>query len=121
MDYRSFVSVESRQYAGVVYTIRRMSFERRVELTRKIREIAHKAEYLEAGQDAREKIESALLVTEVDRAYLAWGLAKVEGLEIDGEPATPELLTASGPEEACREALEAIKAECGLSEAERKN
>jgi hypothetical protein len=98
-----------------------MSFERRTELTKRIRELARKMEFLEAGNDTNDKIESALLATEVDRLYLLWGLTKVQGLELDGQPATPELLAAVGPEDLCREVLEAIKAECGLSEAERKN
>lgn len=121
MDYKSFVTIDSRSTPGVAFTIRRMSFERRVELTRRIRELAQKVEFLEAGNNAQEKIESALLAAEVDRLYLAWGLVKVEGIELDGDPATPESLVAAGPEELCREILAAIKAECGLTEAERKN
>jgi hypothetical protein len=43
------------------------------------------------------------------------------GLEIDGVQATPDLLATAGPEELFREAVAAVKAECGLSETERKN
>ena len=50
-----------------------------------------------------------------------WGLKEVRGLKLDGEPATPESLAATGPEELFREAVAAVKAECGLTEAERKN
>lgn len=121
MEYRSHRRFESARRPGVWLTIQRMSFERRVELTQRIRELALRSEFLEAGNDAKEKIESAMLATEVNRIYLLWGLVKVEGLELDGEPATPESLLASGPEELCREALEAIKAECGLTAEERKN
>ena len=42
-------------------------------------------------------------------------------LELDGVPATPESLAAVGPEELFREAIAAVKAECGLTDAERKN
>ena len=45
----------------------------------------------------------------------------VDGLEIDGEPATPASLVERGPEELFREALAAVKAECGLSDEQRKN
>jgi hypothetical protein len=48
-------------------------------------------------------------------------LQAVEGLELDGAPATPESLAGSGPEELFREAVAAVRAEAGLSEAERKN
>ena len=63
----------------------------------------------------------ALLTSEIDRLYVMWGLKDVRGLELDGEPASPESLAASGPEELFREAVDAVKAECGLTEAERKN
>jgi hypothetical protein len=53
--------------------------------------------------------------------YLTWGLVRVEGLEVDGATATPESLLDEGPEDLCREAITAIKAECGLTDAERKN
>ena len=71
------------------YGIGRVSFGRRIELARRIREIGRKAEFLEAGGDVREKLEATVLAAEIDRAYLEWGLIGVEGLEIDGEAATP--------------------------------
>lgn len=121
MEYRSCVAVESKCRPGVLLTIRRMSFGRRIELTRQIRELARKVEFLEAGGDTGEKIESALLKAEIEKLYLAWGLVKVEGLEVDGTAATPESLLSEGPEDVCREAIAAIKAECGLTDDERKN
>jgi hypothetical protein len=121
MEYTSFLSLESKSQPGVSFTIRRMSFERRLELMRRIRELAQKIEFLEAGSDPKEKVESSILAVEIERLYVLWGLVKVEGLSLDGNPATPETLLAAGPEELCREALAAVKAECGLSEEERKN
>lgn len=108
-------------FPGVCFTIVRMSFGRRVELVRQIRELAGKVEFLEAGKDAGEKIEAALLASEIDRLYLLWGLVKIEGLELDGQAATPETLVRAGPECLCREILAAVKGELGLSEDERKN
>jgi hypothetical protein len=98
-----------------------MSVERRLGLTRRLRELLHRIEFLESGNDPRESMEAALLATEVDQVYLLWGVAEIAGLEIDGQAATPEILVAAGPEELCREIISAIKAECGLSEDERKN
>ncbi|MEK7406856.1 MAG: hypothetical protein AAB225_17405 [Acidobacteriota bacterium] len=121
MKYQSVVAVEAKCCPGVSYTIRRVSFGRRIELIRQVRELAGKVEFLEAGSDPREKIEASLLASEIDRLYLLWGLVKVEGLDVDGEPATPESLAASGPEALCGEILAAIKAEFGLNEDERKN
>ncbi len=121
MDYLSEKTVESAAFPSVRFTISRMSFGRRVELTRRIWELAGKVEFLQAGEDPREKLEAALLTAEVERAYLQWGLVRVEGLTIDGQAATPELVVERGPQELCREIVTAVKAECGLSEDERKN
>jgi hypothetical protein len=118
MEYTSEITRES---GGVRYTIARMSFGRRLELTRRIRELARRQEYLEAGSDPREKLEAAVLASEIERVYLEWGLVRIEGLEIDGEAATPAALVERGPESLAREIITAIKSECGLSEEQRKN
>ena len=146
--YESALRLVSASTPGVHFTIRKISFGRRTELLRRVRELTRKIEFLEAGQrlasggggpqpmDSRpegratqvvfgealgERAEAALLGREADRVYLEWGLVSVEGLEIDGEAATLEGLIASGPEPLCDEILRAIQAECGLSAEERKN
>src|SRR4051794_40558108 len=119
MTYQSEQTVESKAAPGVTFTVARMSFARRMELMREIRDLAGRMEFLEAGQNPRDQIEAALLRTEIDRVYVGWGLLGVSGLEIDGHPATPDLLTAAGPEDLWREALDAVKSVTGLSEAER--
>jgi len=121
MQYESEKTAEAATAPGVKYTIARISLGRRIELTRRMWELARKVECLEAGEDPREKLEGALLAGEIDRLYLNWGLIRVEGLTLDGQTATPESLIAAGPEELCREILAAVKAECGLTEEERKN
>ena len=120
MTYESILERESLTSPGVTFVLAKMSFGRRVELTRRLREIAQRVEFLEAG-DVREKIDAALLTSEIDRLYVLWGLKEVRGLELDGGPGTPESLAAIGPEDLFREALAAVKAECGLTETERKN
>jgi len=112
---------DSETHAGVRYRIVRMSLGRRIELARRIREIGRKLEFLEAASDVRDKLDAAVLQGEIDRAYLEWGLEAVEGLEIDGEPATPELAIEKGPLDLATEVLARIRAECGLTEQERKN
>jgi len=106
---------------GVRYEILRVSFGRRIELARRIREIGRKMEYLEAGNDPRETLEATVLAAEIDRAYLEWGLVSVEGLEIDGAAATAETLVDRGPVDLAMEILGRIKSECGMSGDERKN
>lgn len=87
----------------------------------RVRDLAAKIEYFEAAKDERNRMEASLLAAELDRLYLEWGLEEVRGLAIDGEPATRELLCQRGPEPLVREAIDAIRRECGLSEEERKN
>src|SRR5215472_1941859 len=117
MNYESCLEKESSTMLGVTFVLAKMSFGRRLELMRRLREVAQKVEFHEAG-DAREKIEAALLNSEIDRLYVTWGLKEVRGLELDGQPATPELMAAIGPEELFREAVSAVKSECGLTDAE---
>jgi hypothetical protein len=107
--------------AGVRYRIARISLGRRIELARRIREIGRKAEFLEAGDDVRDKLEAAVLQGEIDRVFLEWGLEAVEGLEIDAEAATPTVLIERGPLALAMEIVGRIRAECGLNETERKN
>jgi hypothetical protein len=121
MNYESERVIASASVEGATFRIARMSFGRRIELTRRIWELTKKVEFLDAGEDPREKLEAAVLRGEIDRVYLSWGLVGVEGLTIDGEAASAERLIEAGPEELSQEIVAAIKAECGLNEDERKN
>jgi len=119
--HESSIWFEAEKLTGVRFRLVRISMARRIELARKIREIGRKVEFLEAGQDPREKLEAMVLAAEIDRAYLEWGLEEIEGLTIDGEPATPVALIEKGPMDLAQEILTRIKRECCLSEDERKN
>lgn len=119
--YESSVWIDAETVAGVKFRVARISVARRIELARRIREIGRNVEFLEAGQDPREKLEAAVLAAEIDRIYLEWGLEEMQGLSIDGEAATPAALIAKGPLELAKEILARIKRECGLSEDQRKN
>lgn len=121
MTYESSVRIDSKARPGVAFVIAKMSFGRRMELVRCIRELTVRCEFFKAGESTEEKLDAALLSAEIDREYLKWGLREVIGLEVDGVTATPDLLASAGPEDLFREAVSAIKAECGLTESERKN
>jgi hypothetical protein len=121
VHYESIVRKDSAQYPGVSYSIHRMSFGRRSELLRHIREIGRKTEYLAASGDLKDKIEASLTGSEIDAVYLRWGLKEVSGLLIDEEAATHELLLERGPESLVREILTSIRAECGMNQEEAKN
>jgi len=120
-SYESVVMVRSKAMPAVTFVINRISFGRRMELSRRAREISRKAEFLEAGSQLQEKIEGSILAQEVDAMYLSWGLVSIAGLTIDGEAATAERLLERGPDELTKEIVSAIKEQCGLSEGERKN
>lgn len=121
MTYDSVVTIKSERVAGVSYTVAKVSFERRLELMRRVRELAKKLEFLEAGQEPSDKMDAALLRAQVDHIWLLWGLRAVTGLELDGKPATPELLAEAGPEDLFREALAAVQSQTGLTVSEVKN
>ena len=119
--YASSIWFDSETLPGVRVGILRISFGRRIELARRIREIGRKAEFLEASADTRGKLEATVLAAEIDRVYLEWGLIGVEGMEIDGAPANALSVIEAGPIPLTAEILNRIKRECGLTEDERKN
>ena len=121
MTYESVAVVESQTVPGVTFTVARMSFGRRLDLMRRVRELARRMEFLEAGKEPGERMDAALLQAEIDRLFLSWGLRAVSGLQLDGSDASPEALVEAGPEGLFREALAAVRTETGLNEAERKN
>ncbi|HTS64023.1 MAG TPA: hypothetical protein VMH28_18495 [Candidatus Acidoferrales bacterium] len=113
--------MESRVVPGVRFTVARMSFDRRVELMRRIRELGRRASFLEAGQSPEDKMDAALARAEIERIYVAWGVRTVSGLVVDGAEAGPEALAESAPEELFQEALAAVRAATGLTGEQRKN
>ena len=121
MNYESSVEFLSETTSGVKFRVKRITFGRRLELTRRVREIARRIEFADAGAGFTDKVEASLLSMEVDRLYLEWGLESITGLTLDGAPASVVDTIERGPEELCREMVEAIRRECGLTEEERKN
>ena len=119
--YESVVTHTSKLYPTVTFTVRRMSFARRCELAHRVRELSRKMEFLQAGESVQDKLEATILNTEISSLYVSWGLVSIDGIELDGQPGTPELMLAEGPEDLCNEIVAAIQAECGLSKEERKN
>jgi hypothetical protein len=120
MTYESTVRCESAVLPGVSFEVTKMSFRRRMSLVRELRVIAARAEYHRAGTN-EDAIEATLLEGEAEGVYLRWGLARIDGLDIDGAPATAETLFSAGPEQLCREIVQRIRAECFLNAEERKN
>jgi hypothetical protein len=120
-EWQSSITVHSQSWPGVDFVIARITFGRRLDLLKRVRDLAVRLEYFDAGREEKNRIEASLLGAQLDRLYLEWGLEEVRGLEIDGVAATTVSLMDRGPEELFQEALAAVKAECGLNEQERKN
>ena len=120
-DYQTEVVLESKVVPGVKFRIAKMSFGRRVELMRQIRELARRSEFLSATADAGDKMDAALVQSEIERVYVSWGVRAVSGLTVNGQVADVEMMAAEGPEALFREALAAVRHQTGLTEDERKN
>lgn len=120
VNHESLLWFRSAAVPGVRYAIRRISLGQRLELTKRARELALRHEFLKAGNNG-EQLEASLSDLLIERLYLEWGLAEIEGLTIDGERGTPASLIEKGPEPLSQEILASIEAELGLSEDERKN
>ena len=120
-EYQSTVTVPSRVIEGVSFEIARMAFNRRMQLMRQVRELARNLDFLRAGESDAERMDAHILNAEIERAYITWGVVAVNGLAIDGVPATPDSLLDKGPEKLVHEAIGAVRAECSLTDLERKN
>src|SRR5712671_1594182 len=94
--WRSRTAFASRVRPGVSYILARMSFGRRIELMRRVRDLAARLEYFEAGQDAKNGMEAGLVGAEIDRLYVQWGVEEIRGLELDEKPATVQTLIDHG-------------------------
>ena len=121
MTYESTRKVSSAVCAGVKYTIARMTFGRRIELMRSVRELTGRHEFERAGSSIEDRVQASLTAAAIDQLYLNWGLISIEGLEVDGRLADPQTVALCGPEALCREIIQAIKHECALTEDELKN
>ena len=121
MQFESTRTIQSEACAGVAFTIARMTFGRRVELMRRVRQLSGQLEFANAGHEIADRVEAGLVAATIDEAYLRWGLVALQGLDIDGRLADIEALISSGPEPLCREIVSAVKRECALTEEDRKN
>lgn len=119
-EYASLLWRESATVAGVRFATRKMSLGQRIDLTKQVRELTLRHDFLRAG-DAMDNLEAVLGDLLSRRLYIEWGLAHIEGLTIDGAKATPELLILNGPEELAGEIANSIISDLHLSEEERKN
>ena len=119
-EHTSHVWHESSSCRGVRFATRQVSLYGRIELTRMIQDLIFKNEFLRAG-DALEQSQASLADLLARRVYLEWGIFQIEGLTIDGSPASIQDVIERGPEGLCDEMANTIQSELSLSEDERKN
>jgi len=92
-EHRSIVWHESSCIPKVRFAVRRLSLGQRIELTRRVRELTGKNEFLRAGSEA-DQLQAALSDLMMRQLFIEWGLAQIDGLHIDGREATTEVLIA---------------------------
>ena len=118
--HRSVEWRDSAAITGVQFAIRNVSLASRLKLCTKLQELYARHEFLKAG-DTLDQLEAAKADLLIKQLYLEWGLIEIRGLHIDSQAATISLLIEHGPESLSDEIVEAIKAELGLTDEERKN
>src|SRR5450432_2219553 len=115
MDYSSTQEFRSVHMPDVVIVVNKMSFGRRVELMRRVRELGRKLEFHEAGTGVPDQVDAAILSAELARAYFEWGVRSVEGLVVDGKAGGLDVVAEGGPEELFMECVALVKATCQLT------
>ena len=118
--YSSLVWCESAVTPGIHFAIRRSSLAQKIELTRRMRELTIKNEFLQSG-DVADQLQASLSDLLARKLYVEWGLVEVRGLSIDGSPADVQALIEKGPERLIDEVIAMIGEQTGLTEQERKN
>lgn len=141
MNFVTTVKKESKVFPGVSYVLNKMSEARRAQLrlliaepTSRIRNLLREMGALEDKYPASsrpEEVNNELLVLsdkmeqissdEINPKWLKWGLKSLDGIEIDGVPATADSLLADGPPALFMEIVDEIKRIAQLSGEEEKN
>ena len=119
-DHRSLRWHDSKTNQGVRYAVRQASLAQRIELNHRVREVFLKHEFLQSGP-LKDRLEASLSDLNARKIYLEWGLSELEGLSIDGQKASTDLLIEKGPESLSNEIVRTIRSEISLSEDEIKN
>ncbi|SRR5579884_1867710 len=119
-EYSSLVWHNSERRPGVRFATRQMSLAQRIALTKQVRDLMLRHDFLKGG-DTADQLQATLGDLLSRRLYVEWGLAHIEGLSIDGTNATVELLIEHGPEDLTQEIANAIISDLHLTEEERKN
>lgn len=120
--YQSTLTVPSQLYKSVTFTIKKPSFARYKELCRLLFDKHDHARQItetfrELGRDPEANavellkldLEAMRLVADINPIWIREGVVSIEGLTIDGEPATADNLCEFGPPDLVGEILQAIR------------
>jgi hypothetical protein len=118
--FESLRWIQSKAIPRVRYAVRQPSLAQRIELTKRLHDLTLRHEFLAKGNEL-DQLEMALADLLVQKLFVEWGLGQLDGLDIDGAPATIESLIERGPEELVAEIAAEVRHECGLTDEERKN
>jgi hypothetical protein len=118
--FESLRWVESKAMPRVRYAVRQPSLAQRIGLTKRLHELTLRHEFLANGNELHQ-LEIALADLLIQKLFVEWGLAQIDGLDIDGSPATVDSLIEKGPEHLVAEIAAQVRHECGLTDDERKN
>ena len=133
MNFLSRITIASQTCPGVAFTLNKMTEGRRIQLRFSLSLAQSRlADLMKQRLDAFvasdvfevNRLDDQVLATvqeDINPAYLKWGLHAIDGLTIDGAPASVESIYAEGPPELVAEILGAIRLNMGLSEVEEKN
>jgi hypothetical protein len=137
LSLKTKITVASQIDPDVKYVLRKMTERRRAARELEFAPLYQKALDLDAkgveasklAQDSgsdkdfiRANNEASLFAfSEWYPAWIKWGIAKIDGLTIDDEPATIEKFCEFADEELILEAFRLIQEQAGLGDAERKN
>ena len=120
-SWRSAEEYKATTYPTVIYRISKMSMGRRVELTRRIKELMKRLDFAAAGTGTADQLDAAVLAGEMDKLYWDFALESIDGILMNGDAMSPSLQFDLGPEDLSKEILTRIKQVCQLTDAERKN
>lgn len=137
VTFESKITHESKSMPGVTFTVRRLNQIQRAKrdlalASTRIDQLARDWRAGTKGMKAGDTVtDPALLQLAADISLedtvhslpvvLRHGLVSIEGLSIDGAPATVEMLISDGPEDLITEIKEACQAAAGLSVEQTKN
>jgi len=147
MTFSSKKKVQSKLagYEDVFFTLKKMTEGRRIKLNlelaphkARLRDLVGESQMLNPvlpeGQEAPvldaitvTKVQNlndqlhTLVESEINPVWFRAGFDSVEGIDIDGKPATLDTLMSDGPSELYKEILDAIRSEAELSTEETKN